>query len=400
METRVGLLLMAVLAGALSVHAGAQEPRSAAAITDFRVNDPAQMDARAKLLARAEGELARGEVSAANDTFERAAMMLHAPDTEMGLVRTYMQAGQYRKALAFCAHVAGAHLESGPAGGLYAWLLRAGGQNDFADRVLRETLARLPQDPVALEVRRAFASPTPVATGAMLQTPQRMAPQPLLMGDQPPITEAARVVSGGVLIANGTMALVPSAALQADGTRAIWVRDGLGRTTRAHADPSTQPLASYAVTVLRLDPPLPAEGLPALAPRDPFAGSAGFAFEYAAQQDATPAWPWLSQGFFGTLRSGDAPRMLGIGVAGTTHGGPVLDAAGRLAGMVLPGRDEPMMLSASRWAEALPDSSQIAKAAVAPQAGAVTRPGAAIPSDEAYESGLRSALQVIVVPRR
>src|SRR6516225_1593164 len=139
---------MAVLAGALPLHAGAQEARSPAAITDFRVNDPALMDARAKLLARAEGELARGEVTAATDTFERAAMMLHAPDTEMGLVRAYMQAGQYRRALAFCAHVAGAHLESGPAGGLYAWLLRAGGQGKVADRVLRETIERLPQDPV------------------------------------------------------------------------------------------------------------------------------------------------------------------------------------------------------------------------------------------------------------
>jgi len=390
---------MAVLAGALPVLAGAQEPpRSAAAITDFRVNDPAMMDARAKLLARAEGELARGETSTATDTFERAAMMLHAPDTEMGLVRAYMQAGQYRRALAFCAHVAGAHLESGPAGGLYAWLLRAGGQNDFADRVLGETLGRLPQDAVALEVRRAFASPAPVATGSLLRTPQRMAPQPLLAGEQPPVGEKARVVSGGVLIGNGTMALVPSAVLGPDATKAIWVRDGLGRTTRAYADAAKQPLALYAVTVLRLDPPLPAEGLPPLAPREPFAGSAGFAFEYAAQEDATPAWPWLSQGFFGTLQSGDAPRKLGIGVAGTTHGGPVLDAGGRLAGMVLPGRDEPVMLSASRWADALPGSSQGTETA-ASHAGAGARLGGAIPSDEAYESGLRSALQLIVIPR-
>ncbi|SCK25565.1 hypothetical protein VAR608DRAFT_2064 [Variovorax sp. HW608] len=388
---------MAVLAGALPLHAGAQEPRAAAEITDFRVNDPALMDARAKLLAQAEGELARGEVPAATDTFERAAMMLHAPDTEMGLVRASMQAGQYRRALAFCAHVAGAHLESGPAGGLYAWLLRAGGQNDFADRVLRETLGRLPQDPVALEVRRAFASPAPVATGSLLRTPHRMAPQPLLAGDQPPVAEAARVVSGGVLIGNGTMALVPSAALAPDAAKAIWVRDGLGRATRAHADAAAQPLAPLAVTVLRLDPPLPAEGLPPLAARDPFAGSAGFAFEYAAQEDASPAWPWLSQGFFGTLQNGDAPRRLGIGVAGATHGGPVLDAAGRLAGMVLPGRDEPVMLPASRWADALPGSGQAAGPAAAPQGGAIARPGGAIPSDEAYESGLRTALQLIVL---
>lgn len=49
---------------------------------------------------------------AAAATIERAAMMLHAPDTEMGLVRSYMQAGHYRRALAFCAHTAGVHREA------------------------------------------------------------------------------------------------------------------------------------------------------------------------------------------------------------------------------------------------------------------------------------------------
>ncbi|MGJ7512018.1 tetratricopeptide repeat protein [Variovorax sp. GT1P44] len=389
----------AVLALSLSgVHCGAQEsatktvPRSAAAITDIRVNDPGVMEARSALLRRAEAELARGEVTAATDTFERAAMMLHASDTEMGLVRAYMQAGQYRRALAFCSHVAGVHLESGPAGALHAWLLRAGGQDVVAQRVLQETLDRLPQDPVALDVRRAFATPAPGASGLMLRTPHRMAPQAVPEQGQPRVPESARVVSSGVLIGDGMIALVPSAAIRDETAQAIWVRNGLGQTTLARADP-TQPLESLAVTVLRLDAPLVAEGAPFLAVRDPFAGSAGFAFAYSSLKTAEPAWPWLSQGFFGALQGEGGLRKLGIGLAANSYGGPVLDAGGRLAGMLLPGRaDEATMLSASRWVDLIPET-----ASTLSPAGAVARPGGVIPADLAYEQALRIALQVIVL---
>lgn len=369
-------------------------PHSAAAITDFRVNDPMMMAARSALLDRAEAQLARGEVVEATDTFERAAMMLHAPDTEMGLVRAYMQAGQYRRALSFCAHVSGAHLESGAAGALYAWLLSAGGQRQFATRVLTETRERLPGDPVGLEVARAFASAAPVATGLLVQSPQRMAPQAVSERGAPTLPNSVRVVSSGVLVANGTMALVPSTAVEPASSEAVRVRNGMGLITQAHADVA-QPLASRGVTVLRLDVALPVEGIPAVAPRDPFAGSASFAFAYAAQESAQPAWPWLSQGFFGSFLGRDGYRKLGIGIVGS-YGGPVLDAAGRLAGMVLEGRgEEPAMLSASHWLDFFPVSAP-AVVSASSSVGAAERQIGAIPADEAYEYGMRIALQVLM----
>ena len=105
----------------------------------------------------------------------------------------------------------------------------------------------------------------------------------------------------------------------------------------------------------------------------------------------------MSQGFFGTMPRADGPRKLGIGVAASTYGGPVLDAAGRLAGMVLPGPgDEPEMLPASRWMASLTALGLTPGADPGP-AESVARPRAAMPSDEAYERGLRVALQVIVL---
>jgi hypothetical protein len=88
----------------------------------------------------------------------------------------------------------------------------------------------------------------------------------------------------------------------------------------------------------------------------------------------------------------DGPRKLGIGVAASTCGGPVLDAVGRLAGMVLAGQSEkPVMLSASRWLASLNSGAEPAAT------GPVARPSGVMPSDEVYERGLRVALQIIVL---
>ncbi|MDM0019025.1 tetratricopeptide repeat protein [Variovorax saccharolyticus] len=377
-----------------AVGAAAQ---SAAAITDMRALDPAVVAARLALLSRAEAELARGDTQAAIDSFDRAAMMLHAPDTEMGLVRAYMQAGQYRRALAFCAHVAGAHRESAAAGALYAWLLRAGGQAAVSESSLRETLGRTPQDPVAIEVRRAFAAPSPVASVPLLQVPHRMAPQALMMGTQPEVPKAARLVSSGVLIADGTMALVPGAAARAVGTGTLWVRNGLGRTTRARIEPSNG-VEALGLGLLRLEAALDAGGTLAVAPRDAFAGSPGFAVAYTAGGSADPAWPLLSPGFLGAPEGDAGLRRLGIEIADGPHGGPVLDAGGRLAGIVLRAAGgEALMLPASRWQD-LAEIAPASAARIPPEAPRRSLPSSALPLDEAYERGLRVSLQVLALP--
>ena len=54
-----------------------------------------------------------------------AAAMQHAGAIETGLVRAALQAGDYRQALALCAHTAGAHADEPAAGALHRWLPRA-----------------------------------------------------------------------------------------------------------------------------------------------------------------------------------------------------------------------------------------------------------------------------------
>jgi hypothetical protein len=392
-------------------EADAQHAHSAASITDARVDDPVMMKERAALLASAEAALARGDTEAALSTFERAAGMLHAPDTEMGIVRSQMQAGQYRRALAFAAHTAGAHLEAPAASALYAWLLHIGGQEAYAKRVLGEALQRGGDvDSSTLREAGAALAPTASATtasGRLLDVPQRMAPYPLWPGAAAPRDGTAlRVAASGVLLDGGRLALVPSREVA--NARHVWVRNGLGRSV------SAVPVASDAATpfmLLRLASPLanggaspPANDVAmslAVAPRDPFAGSPGFAIDYAAGSDATPQWPWLHAGFFGAVESGTQQRRLGIAMRpGASGSAVVFDAAGRWAGLALPAQEpgaEP------RWwpVSALRDRLGVAWPAslgAPPDAASSPAPGARLGADEVYERALISVVQVLVEP--
>ena len=437
---RAAALWPAAVFAAMATAAGdgalAAEP-TPQPITDPRARDAAQAADRNALLRQAEAALALGHSAAAAALFERAAGLLHAPDTEMGQVRTAMQQGRYRQALAFCAHTAGAHLESAPAGALYAWLLRVGGQVRMADRVLAQTLARSPDDPVALATQRAFADPWPRASGLLLVLPHRLAPEDFgtsTRGDgMSAMSSKARIVASGVLVDGGRRALVPLASIAAVGVAAtnlmaersppsaapastgptsagpteqrLWLRNGLGQATSGvvdrsvdgQADASSRALAERGIAVIELDTALPFDAAgDGPAAQDPFAGSPGFVVEYAVGDGAAaPAWPWLRQGFVGGL-AGNGLRLLGIDLPAGPHGGLVMDARGRVAGLALPGpQGAATFVPASLW-RGLGDGDD--RMAPSPLAARPASPGGlAVPADAAYERGLRLALQVLVM---
>jgi tetratricopeptide (TPR) repeat protein len=373
------------LAWPLAANAQAEPaPRSAAAVLDLRFAEAAQDPERLGLLRAAETALARGDTGEAIAALDRAALMLHAADTEMGLVRAYVQQGEYRRALAFAAHTAGAHKDTPAAAALYAWLLDAGGQAAFAQRVLDEARARSPQDPVLDEARRRLAAGAATAGGSLLQGAHRMAPHGVLAGghDAPPTH--AKTVASGMLLPGGRQAVVPLSAAS-DGVE-LWVRNGLGQTSHAKVQ---RRLPALGVAVLALSAPLAAAELPPLSPRDPFAGSPGFVVAHVAGADAAPAWPRLYAGFLGAQATAPAgARRLGIAVPASASGAPVFDAAGRWAGIVLTAGDAaPAMLGVQRLREALGDPAD--------RPDAVPANAARIGSDLAYEQSLRGALQVV-----
>ena len=328
--------------------------------------------------------------------------MLHAADTEMGIVRTAMQQGRYAQALGFAAHTAGAHLESPPAAALYAWLLRIGGQSAVSDRVLHEALARAPDDAVLRATREAFASGVPLAGGVLLDVPHRMAPRASgLASDGENLPAGAVVVSGGVLVAGGTQAIVPLAIAARIGGSRVWLRDGLGLTVGGTLVLTGQDtaLAAAGLARVRLDRALPFEAEDVASPAPLPAGRPAFGVEYVTGSGAA-AWPWLTQGFIGSMSS-DGARRLGIALAAGPHGGPVLDGQGRLAGIALERPDgSEVFVPAASWQR---DESDALGTGPAERVLAVASPApgmhTVVPATEAYERAMRLALQVVAISR-
>ena len=72
---------------------------------------PASRAELRRLVAEGEDKLSRGDAEGARAAFDQAGLMAHEADIELGVLRSQMQAGQYRQALAFAAHTAGVHLD-------------------------------------------------------------------------------------------------------------------------------------------------------------------------------------------------------------------------------------------------------------------------------------------------
>lgn len=310
-------------------------------------------DHRLELNREADAALARGDAGRALERLELAAAMAHSSDTELLIVRAWLQQGEFRRALGFCAHTVAAHRDSPAAAALYRHLLQASGQSELAGKVPG------PADTAAVNV------PGPVVTWRS--------------------TPAAVPLAGrasALLLDDGRHALTTSRAVADEVS--LWVRNGLGETVRAEVvrvDPAAR------LALLRLESALRPRSALTWLVREPFGGSPGYAigFEPGA---GVPAWPRLHAGFHAPLPSHGA-RRLGIGLAAGLDATPVYDAGGRLTGLgVRDAADEVRFISAAAMRDWLgPDAGRMA--------GPVDAPASRIGSDEIYERALTGTLQVL-----
>ncbi len=350
-----------------------------------------RLQERTRLLASGESALARLDTAAAIGAFDQAALILHAADTEIALVRGYMQNGEYRRALAFGAHTAGAHPDVVGCAALYAWLLHLGGQPAIAQRLLAQTRARMPGDALLEKVSRQLERGEPHADGPLLTLPARLAPYGSTQGMPP----ASRVTGSGLLLPGGGHALVPLASLPR--SKAIWVRNATGLLSRGEVQ---KRFAEAGIALLTLDRPFGSQAGLAVPLRDAFPGSAAFAVEHVAASDTHPAWPVLRSGFLGGVLADDR-RRLGIDMPRGPRGGPVFDSAGKLVGLALAGdgKSGDTLLPISALQRLMPELFQAGGAQPTslqdnPPANQALR----VSVDQIYESSLKICLQVITAP--
>jgi hypothetical protein len=362
---------------------------------------PQSLAERRHLLDLGEASLAAGDIDGARRAFEQAANMAHMAEIELGMLRTQMQAGEYRQALAFAAHTAGVHLDDVEGAVFYAWLLNLGGQVAVADRTIQQAEARVPDHAALRAVRQRWQAGSPLASGDLLKPPGRLAP----FSTGVVVDPRAQVVASALLLADGRHALVPRAALPDSGQ--IWVRNGLGQTVTATmaarkgghdgAPAPDQALGNVpALALLELGAALPVAGGEIVPPRDPFAGSPAFALDYPLDATGQPAWPVMRAGFLGSPVAGTAAtdlRRLGVALPGQgVRGGPVYDQGGRLLGLVL-GAGAGASEAADRMIPVSMLRSQFGERFGA-QALELRPPQ--VSADELYERAMKTTLQVLV----
>lgn len=335
-------------------------------------------DERTRLLARGEEALSASRINEAWLAFERAGNMKHAVDAETALVRTFMQAGQYRRAVNFAAHTSGVHAGD-PAGvGLYGWLLHLGGQRAAAERLLSEASIRLPGQRFLGEVNTAVR--THAAFSEQDQAPAMVRLYPYT--ESGAALRKTMVAGTAVLIDQGRHAIVPTRILANAGT--VWLRNGMGQARKASVK---KRIKANGLALLALQEPLPLAQGPLLAASDPFPGSVGYVAEYAPSAKPTPAWPVLHVGFLGMPMDNSPGRALGVDMPPGPRGGAVFDSMGRLAGIAVSGAGGPdQVVLISRMREHLKKWLPASTAPVnAPKPSA----------DQIYETALQTTLQVL-----
>jgi hypothetical protein len=285
---------------------------------------------REDLLRQAEASLANLQAAQALALFEKAALIAHSSDTEMGIVRAHMQAGNYQRAVAFAAHAAGAHLDEVEATALYAWLLWIGGQQSSALRLLDDAKERKPRSGMIASVQQQLRSARPLAVMPSPGSALRLLPY----GGSAGIAKGAKTIGSGLLCDAGRRVLVPVDTLRRLKT-SVWVRTAIGDFSQATIE---QQDSSSGIGVLKLKKTATNVRDPVFSGVAAFPGSIGYVSDFVPASHSNPAWPLLSSGFLGTPTTGvsDTKRSIAVGFPDGPRGGPVFDKAGIVVGLALP----------------------------------------------------------------
>ena len=257
----------------------------------------------ADYIAQAKSALTIGNSQQAAELYEKAAALGEAPEAEIGLVRAYLQAGEFRKAIAFANLVAAEHPDISETAALLAYLEDLEGQTPAAIAKITAELNQQPDD-VALTAAYAEILLNHMATPQAIQLLDTwMARNPanadinrlraraaLITGDQKAVqswreqtlileekTKQSTDVkptthwpshplaafsidqhmafkSGNGLVVDEGRKILTTAPLVTGATDSLLVRNGLGKIAKAHLE---KIFADQGLALLRLETPYP-----------------------------------------------------------------------------------------------------------------------------------------------
>ncbi len=153
------------------------------------------------LILRGHAALAKGQAQQAAEWYEKAAGMGESAEAEIGLVRAYLQSGEFRKAIAFGNLVAAEHPDVSESAALLAYLEDREGQTAPALVKLNEELKKRPDD-IAL-----FGARTEILIDRMA-LPQAIQQLDDWLGRNPPLGDIYRLRARAALAAGNHEELV------------------------------------------------------------------------------------------------------------------------------------------------------------------------------------------------
>lgn len=299
--------------------------------------------------------LQQGDIDEAKNILERAASTVHAVEIEIGMIQTLMQAGEYQHALSAAAHTQAEHRDHVPATQLYARLLTVGGHRLEATRLLDAARqAGLDVDgsrgPVTLPTSASPAAPcAAVASGWLIDSGKRVLS--VLPGVEP-------------------------------GQRLV-VRTSSGQLVNAALERS---LPEHQLAVLMLQRAIPMSRTMPFADKPPVVGNPVYLVGYAAPGACDMAdWPLLTTDVLG-MPAPDAPvNYYKIHSKVLSIGGGIINKNGALMGFARRGSDNTLALLPLATLQSLGLLPERPPSTAAP-----------LPADEIYETGLASAVQILL----
>jgi hypothetical protein len=315
-------------------------------------------------LKSAEHALSKLDGIAALNLFEKAALIVHASEVEVGIVRAHMQAGNFQRALAFCAHASGAHLDEPAPSLLYAHLLKVSGQTTYAEKLMNDFHVRFGKDVSTF----ASVKLTPYSDSAGL-----------------PVN--AKMIASGLSLPGDKHVAFPSTAI-ANGVKKFWVRSSSGFLSEATLQSTSDKLQSNqptlailqlkrSVTVKRTQPL-------AIATKPAFPGSVAFSVTF--KRSLALNWPSLSSGFIGGPVEGRSNRrQVDISEQSQSIGATVFDQTGAAIGLMVLVKSTLQLIPLSELGLDFTNAEQ-----------STARPKLA--TDQVYQVALNNLVQVIGSP--
>ncbi len=340
------------------------------------------------LIKRAQTYLANGQSQQAAESYEKAAALGESAEAEIGLVRAYLQSGEFRKAIAFSNLVAAEHPDVSETAALLAYIEDREGQTTPALAKLTEELKKHPDD-VALfasqieilidrmaisqaiqklddwigrnpphgdiyrlraraalaagnredllnwrrKAALAYESISSPATAAVTKWPVHAM-------ESFPINDEKPKKSGNGFVIDQGRRILTNASLVLNANGDVWVRNGLGKIRKAKVEKT---LPDHGLAVLRLETAYPKTwSLP-----DPLFNASMdvhfcFALGFPVTDELEKSYPILSPGMVVRSDTGYGGLMQVTSTLGSENSGsPIFDGSGHFIGMTL-AKQEPL----------------------------------------------------------